>query len=113
MSFRLPGRRADARVCYLLCCHTLTLTHPLLASDPPSMGRIPMGPSSVDEDGDGLIDEKEFVHFVTRILGLSLPKPELGAPPMPHIQRTSSLCLAPYYASRSVLAESSEGRTDE
>lgn len=31
-----------------------------------------------DVDGDGLIDEKEFAHFVIDILGLQLKKPELA-----------------------------------
>lgn len=30
-----------------------------------------------DNDGDGLIDEKEFNHFVTGVLGLKLKKPDL------------------------------------
>jgi hypothetical protein len=30
-----------------------------------------------DNDGDGLIDEKEFNHFVTGVLGLQLKKPDL------------------------------------
>ena len=28
-----------------------------------------------DNDGDGLIDEKEFAHFVVGVLGLKLKKP--------------------------------------